>query len=80
MNLIEVDNYGIRTIFDKDLSLDSDEVLCDGCHKWSSLNDWTYAEIECEDCGYHPATSCPLCGWTQDWLVSEKDRLYTRHI
>jgi hypothetical protein len=76
--LDEIEEQGIRSIFDKDLSTDSNEVLCDGCHKWSPLAKWKYIEVECDLCGSHPGIECPLCNWYQDWISHNK--LYTRHV
>ena len=46
------------------------EVQYSECRAWTPLCDWYESEVYCEDCGSHPALSCPACNYTRDLVFS----------
>lgn len=43
-----------------------EKVVCSECNEESLSKDWEETYVGCEDCGEHPALTCPQCGLTYD--------------
>lgn len=59
MKAIETSDWSFTEPID-----DSSEIKCSECNEFSPLSEWKLGEVECEDCGDHPAMICPQPGCT----------------